>query len=97
MKIFEMKRDRVYGIGFIDPNTVYESVLNKHPQDTENNLLMFLMNLNTRPEILFPYNFRLVLLSCATNSIFAYSMLSVVDELCMPAYINVCAGSTGSC
>jgi hypothetical protein len=60
-------------------------------------LLMFLKELNTRPEILFPYNFRWVLLSCTTNSIFAYSMLSVVDELCMPAYTNVCADSTGSC
>jgi hypothetical protein len=60
-------------------------------------LLMFLKELNTKPEILLPYNFKWVLLSCTTNSIFAYSMLSVVDELCMPAYTNVCAVSTGSC
>ena len=53
-----MKRDGRYGIGFIDPNTVNENVLNNHPQDTENSLLMFLKALNSRPEILLPYNFR---------------------------------------
>ena len=58
MKIFEMKRDGVYGIGFIDPNTVNEEVLNNFKQDTEDSLLMFLMKLNTKPEILLPYNFR---------------------------------------
>jgi hypothetical protein len=58
MKIFELKRDGVYGIGLIDPNTVNENVLNNHKQDTENSLLMFLKELNSRPEILFPYNFR---------------------------------------
>ena len=58
MKIFEMKRDGVYGIGFIDPNTVNEDVLNNFKEDTENSLLMFLKELNTKPEILLPYNFR---------------------------------------
>ena len=58
MKIFEMKRDGVYGIGFIDPNTVNEEVLNNFKQDTEDSLLMFLKELNTKPEILLPYNFR---------------------------------------
>lgn len=58
MKMFEMKRDGVYGIGFIDPNTVNEEVLNNFKQDTEDSLLMFLKELNTKPEILLPYNFR---------------------------------------
>ena len=58
MKIFELKRDRVYGIGFIDPNTVNENMIQDYSKDTENSLLMFLKELNTRPEILFPYNFR---------------------------------------
>ena len=58
MKIFELKRDGVYGIGFIDPNTINEIVLNNYKQDTEDSLLMFLKELNSRPEILFPYNFR---------------------------------------
>ena len=58
MKIFEMNRDGVYGIGFIDPNTVNENMIQDYSKDTENSLLMFLKELNTRPEILFPYNFR---------------------------------------
>ena len=58
MKIFELKRDGVYGIGFIDPNTVNENMIQDYSKDTENSLLMFLKELNTRPEILFPYNFR---------------------------------------
>jgi hypothetical protein len=58
MMIFELKRDGVYGIGFIDPNIVNEKVLEEHPQDTEDSLLMFLKELNTKPEILLPYNFK---------------------------------------
>ena len=53
MKIFELKRDRVYDIGFIDPNTIYEKVLKEEPKDTEANLLMFLKELNA-----IPYNFK---------------------------------------
>ena len=44
MKIFEMNRDGVYGIGFIDPNTVNENMIQDYPKDTENSLLMFLRN-----------------------------------------------------
>jgi len=58
MKIFEMKRDGVYGIGFIDPNTINEEVLNNFKEDTEDSLLTFLKQLNTKPEILLPYNFK---------------------------------------
>ena len=58
MKIFELQRDGVYGIGFIDPNTIYEKVLKEEPKDTEDNLLMFLTELNARPDIVFPYNFK---------------------------------------
>ena len=58
MKIFEMKRDGVYGIGFIDPNTVNENTIQDYSKDTENSLLMFLKELNTNAEILLPYNFK---------------------------------------
>ena len=57
MKIFELKRDGVYGIGFIDPNIVNEAVLTKYSKDTEKALLRFLKALNTKPEILLPWNF----------------------------------------
>ena len=58
MKIFELNRDGVHGIGFIDPNTVNEEVLTKYEKDTEKSLLMFLKSLYTKLEILLPYNFR---------------------------------------
>ena len=59
MKIFEMKRDGVYGIGFIDPNTVNQAIWEDQysREDTERFLLEFLKQLNTQPEILLPYNF----------------------------------------
>ena len=58
--MFEMKRDGVYGIGFIDPNTINAAVLeNPHyTKDTEKSLLMFLKELHTNADILLPYNFK---------------------------------------
>ena len=60
MKMFEMKRGGVYGIGFIDPNTVNANMLENQytTQDTEKSLLMFLKKLNTNADILLPYNFK---------------------------------------
>ena len=77
MKMFEMKRDGVYGIGFIDPNTINADVLENQytTKDTENSLLMFLKKLYTNADIVLPYNFKWVSLSYTTNYSFAYSML----------------------
>ena len=58
MKMYEIKKAGRYGIGFIDPNTVNEEVLNNFKQDTEDSLLMFLKELNTNADILLPYNFK---------------------------------------
>ena len=60
MKMFEMKRDGVYGIGFIDPNTVNANVLEGQytSKDTEDSLLIFLKQLNTNADILISYNFK---------------------------------------
>ena len=60
MKMFEMKRDDVYGIGFIDPNTVNAAVLEDpyYTKETEKSLLMFLKQLHTNADILLPYNFK---------------------------------------
>ena len=69
MKMYEMKRITVYGIEFIDPNTVNEGVWNISAEDTERRVLEFLKQLNTQPEILLPYNFGGVLPSCTTNFI----------------------------
>ena len=60
MKMFEMKRDGVYGIGFIDPNTVNANMVEQglYKEDTEKSLLIFLKQLNTNADILLPYNFK---------------------------------------
>jgi hypothetical protein len=55
MKMQEMKKAGRYGVGFIDPNTVNEAIWELHRAETEANLLKFLVDLNTQPEILFPY------------------------------------------
>jgi hypothetical protein len=71
MKMYEMKRDGRYGIGFIDPNTVNEKIWSRYQKDIERSLLQFFKRLNTQPEILLPYNFGWVLLSYTTNFVFA--------------------------
>ena len=60
MKMFEMNKAGVYGIGFIDPNTVNAAVLEDQytTKHTENSLLMFLKKLHTNADILLPHNFK---------------------------------------
>ena len=71
---YEMKKARRYGIGFIDPNTISEDTwkLEWYKADVENKMLELLKRLNTNEDILLPYNFLWVTLSCTTNSVFAY-------------------------
>jgi hypothetical protein len=58
MKMFEMKKNGRYGVGFIDPNTINQKIWEEFSrEDTERFLLEFLKKLNTQPEILLPYNF----------------------------------------
>jgi hypothetical protein len=76
LKILECKRGRIYDIGFVDPYIVNEHSLHNHAKDTENNLVWALRKQEAMREIIFPYNFKWVLLSC-TCYYFAYSMLSV--------------------
>ena len=72
--MYEMKKSGRYGIGFIDPNTINEYIwkLQVYQASVEESILEFLKRLNTNEDILLPYNFPLVTLSCTTNSIFAY-------------------------
>ena len=74
MKMYEMKKAGWYGIGFIDPNTINEDTwkLEWYKADVEKNMLEFLKRLNTNEDILLPYNFLWVTLSCTTNSVFTY-------------------------
>ena len=58
MKILECKRKRIYNIGFIDPDKVHITTLTNNPEETEENILRFLMEQNFSDHILFSYNFR---------------------------------------
>ena len=68
------KKSERYGIGFIDPNTIDEYIwkLPIYQAGVEESMLEFLKHLNTNEDILLPYNFMWVTLSCNTNSVFAY-------------------------
>jgi len=75
MKMYEMKKGGRYGIGFIDPNTINEYTWKLdayYEKSVEESMLEFFKCLNTNEDILFPYNFEWVTLSCTTNSVFAY-------------------------
>ena len=75
MKMYEMKKGACYGIRFIDPNTINEYTWKLDPyyeKSVEESMLEFLKRLNTNEDILLPYNFLWVTLSCTTNFVFAY-------------------------
>ena len=57
MQILKCKRGQIYDIGFIDPYFVNEKTLLLHPNDTEDAVVKALRFLETKKEILFPYNF----------------------------------------
>ena len=96
MKIYEMKRDGRYDIGFIDPNTINQETwtIETSRKDTEKLARVFeVTKYPTRNTTSLQLRVSVTVLYY--KFYFAYSMLSVVDELCMPAYTNMCTVSTG--
>ena len=57
--MYEMKKARRYGVGFIDPNTINEYTWNLLPYraSLEESMLEFFKRLNTNEDILLPCNF----------------------------------------
>ena len=55
----------MYDIGFINTNIIDEIQVKKHTEEAEANLLQSLIKNQNKDLILFPYNFKWVLLSCA--------------------------------
>ena len=55
----------MYDIGFINTNIIDEIEVKKHAEEAEANLLQSLIKNQNKDLILFPYNFKWVLLSCA--------------------------------
>jgi hypothetical protein len=58
MKILECKKRNICDVGFIDPNIINCVTISMYPSDTEDNLLLFLVEQNLKSDILFPYNFK---------------------------------------
>jgi hypothetical protein len=78
-----------YDVGSIDPNTINFWMLQKYPKDSEANLPIFLKVHQTKMEILISLQLRVSITVLHTCILF---YLNVIDELFMPAYINVCNG-----
>ena len=55
----------MYDIGFINTNIIDEIQVKKHAEEAEANLLQSLIKNQNKDTILFPYNGKWVLLSCA--------------------------------
>jgi hypothetical protein len=64
MKMLECKNRGIYDVGFVDPYIVNEIMLENHPKDVEHDLYTFFTKQSLKMEILFPYNFSWVFLSC---------------------------------
>ena len=58
MKILLCQKEGIFDIGFIDPYIIHEVVIKDFTGETEDNLLMFLKEQNTKTDILFPYIFK---------------------------------------
>ena len=52
-------------------------------KDTEENFLQYLLRHQNKAKILFPYNFKWVLLSCAYSVSLTRGYSNVIDELCV--------------
>ena len=63
-----MQKAEMYDIEFINTNLIDEYTVTFHAKETEDNLLRSLVINQNKDTILFPYNFKCVLLS------FAYSV-----------------------
>ena len=78
----------MYDIGFINTNLIDEFTVKKNAKEVEANLLKSLVINQNEDKILFPYNFKWVLLSCAYSvSSITRAYSNVIDELCMHAQL----------
>ena len=69
-------------MGFINTNIIDEFLVKKHAKETEDNLLQSLIKNQNKDKILFHYNFKWVLLSCAYSvSLISRGYSNVIDEL----------------
>ena len=82
----ELKKRQIGDIGFINTNLIDAYMVKFQARDTETKLLQsFVLNQN-KAIILFPYEYKWVLLSYAYSvSLISRGYSNVIDELCMRA------------
>jgi hypothetical protein len=80
------KKAGVFAVGFIDPNIIFKDNIAKWPVKVEKNIFRFLHK--QRPPFLFELERRelqdnetILIVLCIFY--FAYSMLSVINEVCL--------------
>ena len=89
LKIVELKKRQVGDIGFINTNLVDATKVQYRAQETEANLLRSLEINEHKDIILFPYNFKWVLLSCGIFSFLispGYSNVILMSYACVRSY-----------
>ena len=79
----------MYDIGFINTSIIDEFLVTKNAEEAEANLLQSLLKNQNKDKILFPYNFKWVLMSYAysVSLIITRGYSNVIDELCMRAQL----------
>ena len=88
--IVECRKAQIWDIGFINTNLIDEWTVKFNPKEAEDNLLQSLLKNQNKDTILFPYNFKWVLLSCVyLVSLITRGYSNVIDELCMRAQFSV--------
>ena len=71
-----VQKNEIYDIGFINTNIIDVFLVEKNVEEAEANLLQSLIKNQNKDTILFPYNYKWVLLSCAYSvSLNYYSRL----------------------
>ena len=88
LKIAESKKREIGDIGFINTNLIDATEVKYRAEDTEANLLRSLVINENKDIILFPYNFKWVLLSCAYSvSLINPGYGNVIDDYaCMRSF-----------
>ena len=58
LKIIECKSNKMFNIGFVDPDKVHHDTVKNKVEETGGNLLRFITEQHFCDSILFPYNYR---------------------------------------
>ena len=85
-----VQKNEIYDIGFINTNIIDVFLVEKDVKEAEDNLLRSLIKNQNKDTILFSYNGKRVLLSCAYSvSLISPSYSNVIDELCIRVQLQL--------